>query len=116
MTYEKWRVALWEASIPEFHPLEWQDELLASGQGQFWATDSGAIITQIVTFPSGSKVCRTHSGAGDLSALLNDLKPQIEAWAKAQGCSHCLIEGRDGWKRVHPDYSHHQTILTKTLS
>lgn len=115
MTYEQWRVPLWEAGIPAFYPIEWQDELLASGEGQFWATDDGAIITQIITYPSGARACRTHSGAGNLSALLDDLKPSIEAWAKQQGCTHCQIEGRNGWRRAHPDYRHHQTTLIKEL-
>lgn len=115
MSYEKWRVALWEASNPEFYTLEWQDQLLTSGQLQFWATEAGAIITQVNSFPSGATVCRTHAGAGNIASLLDDLKPQIEAWAKSQGCTHCMIEGREGWRRAHPEYRHHQTVLIKEL-
>lgn len=115
MTYVEWRDRLAEAHNPQFYPVEYQDHLVTSGAGQFWANNAGALITEIVTFPSGAVVCRAYAGAGDLSALMEDLKPAIEDWAKAQGCTACMIQGRDGWRRMHPDYRHHQTLLVKEL-
>lgn len=115
MTYAEWRDRLATANNPDLYPIEYQDWLVTSGAGQFWVTDAGALITELVTYPSGALVCKAYAGAGDLAALLDELKPTIEAWAKSAGCHACMIEGRDGWRRVHSDYRHHQTILVKEL-
>ena len=115
MTYKQWRVALWEAAIPEFHPIEWQDWLVSTGQGQFWATEDGAMITRIVTYPSGVKVLDPHAAAGNINAVLGELKPFIEDWARARGCKYVRPAGREGWRKTMPDYRHHQTVLIKEL-
>jgi hypothetical protein len=115
MTYAQWRDRLATANDPALYPIDHQDWLVTSGVGQFWATETAALITELASYPSGALVCKAYAGAGDLSALLDDLKPAIEAWARENGCQACMIEGRDGWRRVHPDYRHHQTILVKDL-
>lgn len=115
MSYAEWRDRLSEANDPHILPIWHIDKLLAAGAAQFWANQSGAIITEVRSYPGGARICRALAGAGSITALLNDLKPEIEKWAMAQGCTHCMIEGREGWRRTHPDYRHHQTILIKDL-
>lgn len=115
MTYAEWRDRLATANDPKLYPIDYQDWLVRTGAGQFWATDAGALITEVVSYPSGATVCKAFAGAGDLAALMDELKPAIEAWAREQGCTACMIEGREGWRRVHTDYRHHQTILVKDL-
>lgn len=114
MTYLHWRDRLGEANDPAFYPLEYQDYLLASGNGHFWEAPTAAMVTELKPYPSGAIACVVYAAAGDMAALM-DMKPQIEAWAKARGCTHCMIEGRDGWRKVHPDYRHHKTVIVKEL-
>lgn len=115
MSYADWRERLGEANDPELYPLAHQDAVVSGDNSQFWATSDGAMITTIEPFPSGAVACVTYAAAGNLDALLRELKPFIEAWAKQAGCTHCIVEGRDGWRRTHPDYRHHKTILIKEL-
>lgn len=115
MNYAAWRGRLGEANDPEFYPLAWQDELIATRRGQFWACDEAAMITEIVEFPSGARACKVFACAGDMAVMLERIKPRIEAWAALNNCTHCMIEGRDGWRRKHRDYRHHQTVIVKEL-
>lgn len=117
MNYAEWRDRLATANDPAFHPVEYQDWLVTEGPGQFWATETGALITKLNSYPGGAITCETYAAAGDMASLLSELKPAIEAWAKSCGCSHCLITaGRPGWRKVHPDYAHYQTTIYKELS
>lgn len=113
--YLAWRDRLATANDPAFLPITYLDQMLAEGRAQFWGTDEAAIVTGIEQFPGGAIVCRGLAATGDAERMIADLKPAIEAWAKARGCTHTMLEGRDGWRRKHPDYQHHQTILTKEL-
>lgn len=115
MTYADWRERLGTANDPAFFPLEHLDFIVLEGLGQFWGTDLSAIVTDIGEMPGGAIVCRSLAAAGDMDDMIARLKPAIEAWAKSEGCTHLWIEGRDGWRRKHPDYRHHQTILIKEL-
>lgn len=38
--------------------------------------------------------------SGDLDELRDVLRPQAEAWAKAEGAAYATIEGRKGWVRA----------------
>ncbi len=115
MTYADWRDRLAKANDPAFMPIEHIDFIVRENLGQFWATDLSAIVTDIASYPGGAVACRSLAAAGDMEDLIERLKPAIEAWAKSEGCTHCLIEGRDGWRRKHADYRHHQTIIVKDL-
>lgn len=114
MTYAAWRERLGEANDPALYPLAYQDWLATEG-GQFWDCGEAAMITQVVEYPSGAKALKVFASAGDMTAMLAAMKPRIEAFARIQKCTLCMIEGRDGWRRKHPDYRHHQTILIKEL-
>lgn len=113
--YAEWRARLAAANDAEFLPIEYIDQLLIDGKAQFWATEDGAVVTGIEPHPGGAIVCRSLAGAGAAERMIAELKPEIEAWAKSMGCTHCQIEGRAGWGRKHPDYSHFRTILIKEL-
>jgi len=54
-------------------------------------------VTEIVTYPR-KKVCNIFLGGGDKSEIIA-LHPQIEAWAKENGCLALTISGRKGWIR-----------------
>lgn len=114
--YQRWRAALAEANDPAFYTLDYQDWLIGTDQGQFWGDPGGAIITWLKRYPGGAVTCETYAAAGDPAVWVEILKPRIEAWAAAMGCSDCLITAkRRGMAKLHPDYEHVQTILRKSL-
>lgn len=115
MTYQKWRARLANANDPRLYPLEWIDARLADGETQFWATEQAAIVTEILTYPGGAKVVRAIAAAGKKADLAGPIKSAIEAWAREQGCGLSMIEGREGWARLFPDYRHYQTSIVKEL-
>lgn len=114
--YLEWRDRLALANDQRFHPVAYQDALIASGQAQFWATETGAIITELKQYPGGAFTCETFAAAGDIETMLEAIKPAIEQFARERGCTVCMITaGREGWRRKHPDYRHYQTMLMKDL-
>lgn len=84
--------------------------LIASGQCKLWTAYDrereefdGFIITEIVEWPR-AKECRAWLGGGQHMKLwLDEIRRMIEAYARAQGCTHCSIVGRKGWARM-PGY------------
>lgn len=115
--YPDWREALARANDPAFYPIGYQDMLIASRQAQFWSTARAAIITWLKPYPGGAFTCETFAAAGDPEEMVAVLKPEIEAFARAMGCTNCMVTaGRRGMARLHPDYTHYQTILGKALS
>jgi len=71
---------------------------LASGQAQLWVGETAAMVTQCVDEPAGRSLHVWLAG-GDLAEILR-LKPGVEAWGRAQGCSRVTLNGRKGWARV----------------
>lgn len=117
MSYQDFRDRLASANDPSFYPIEWVDWMLESGGAQYWETPNAAMVTQVLNYPGGAKAIRSIATAGDLEDIISVLAPQIEAWAADQGCTHSLVEGRDGWRRSlkHRGYGHHQTLILKVL-
>lgn len=115
MTYEKWRKRLANANRSEFIPIEWIDALLANGEAQFWGGEDGAMVTQVTDWPGGARTLRIIAAAGRKGEILGPLKQAATDWARAQGCTHIMVEGRDGWRRWLPDFAHYQTIIVEDL-
>lgn len=115
MTYEKWRARLANTNDEVFIPITTLDAMLTEGSGQFWATPDAAMVTHITPWPGGAVCIRVIAAAGKRSDLVGPLKTQALDWAKAQGCTHAMIEGRAGWQKAHPDFEFYQTTLVKEL-
>lgn len=115
MTYEKWRHRLARANNPALIPITHIDELLSEGQAQFWATEDAAMVTQLREWPGGAVTGEVIAAAGKKSDILGPLYDAGIEWFKANGATHCLIMGRDGWRRELPEYIHYQTLLLKEL-
>jgi hypothetical protein len=91
--------------------------MLAEGRAQFWATDKSALITVVTSYPGGAVVIEVLAGTGSMADLIKRVRPTVEAWGRANGCTHIQIKGRTGWKRalkVH-GFNHLQDILVKGL-
>lgn len=69
-------------------------------RAQYWgsADQRGAIVTELLRFPKLLAV-NYWLAAGDLSSCLS-LVPQIEAWARREGCTRAYGQGRPGFGRL----------------
>lgn len=74
------------------------------GRAQYWADrrGAGAIVTEIVPYPL-VRTLNLWLFAGELNACLS-LLPEIEAWARREGCGMVQGVGRSGFARVLAPY------------
>lgn len=115
--YLHWRPRFAEAMDPVFYTPEYLDDLILAGRAMLWLVSDAAMVTEIREYPGGARVIHGLVAAGELATIVNDLIPEAEVWAKAQGCSHAMIESREGWARalkLH-GYEVHQVSVVKGL-
>lgn len=94
------------------------DELLSevlSGRAQLWPGDRSCIVTQCFLGPDGGTI-HAWLGGGKLSEMMA-LRPGIEAWGRAMGCTVATIEGRKGWERLYRPFGYQMAdgVLRKRL-
>lgn len=115
--------AVWH-SDGKFSPEHVVDQC-AKGHMQMWlavreddaSTDYlAALVTELVDYP-GRKVLSIPFLAGSEMASWLHLYPQIEDWAKEQGCGEVEIIGRKGWERVAGPlgFAYSYTTLAKEI-
>jgi hypothetical protein len=118
VTPETWAKAkpLIEAAMRRGLPTHTAEDVRAdidAGKQQLWCMGETAIVTEVVTFPR-LKACRVVYVAGRM-ADVEKMKPDIENWARAEGCAFMLAGGRKGWVRTLPDYFVTAHSLAKEL-
>lgn len=74
------------------------ERFIANCRYQFWPGASSAAITEIVQFPR-AKVLIVRMGGGDLNELV-EIEKTLCRFARANGCTTIMGEGREGWQRV----------------
>lgn len=74
-----------------------------------------ALVTQLRTTEEG-KVCRLVALGGTGMRKFIVLREEIAAYAKAEGCDLMLIDGREGWMRVLPEFKPVGVILEQRLN
>lgn len=94
---------------------------LIEGRRLLWIVLSGdgggiaSAATTIIYASATGKRCRIAAcgGAGvrDWIGAIAD----IEAFAKAEGCTEIELEGRRGWQRLLPDYQARSVTIAKAL-
>jgi hypothetical protein len=82
-----------------FHDLVDVAKAIEAGEAHFWPGERSAVVTQFWNFPR-RKAVNVWLAGGDLSELVDQMRPDIEAWARAHGCTHFIIAGRPGWARA----------------
>lgn len=92
---------------------------IEAGDFQFWPGANCAVVTEIYHYPR-SKALNFWLLGGDLKELLA-MRPYVEAWAKAQGCTRVMGGGmaeKRGWGRVLRAFGYRPrwTIYTKELT
>lgn len=93
-------------------------EALSLRKALLWIRTDGALIeaacvTQLLAMPDGM-TCDVMACGGHCEDWQAAFAP-IEAYAKDEGCSAVRIEGREGWKRLFPDYRLSSITLAKRL-
>jgi len=72
-------------------------------------------VTEIALYPR-RKVCRVWLFAAvDAPAWIAGRLENIEAWAKAEGCSEIEMSGRLGWRKRLPGWAVREVMMTKEL-
>jgi hypothetical protein len=110
------RAAMRKGRISEFADVE--TAVLAGAQLLWVAADRQAIWATAVTqlsHANGEKFCTIVACGGRERARWLPLKAELEAFAKAEGCTAIRIHGRRGWAREFPDYRLTRILLEKEL-
>lgn len=97
--YGAWRARFAEALDPRFYNIEYLDWLLEHERAWLWFGRQAALAAEIKTFPTGMRAVSFVVAAGDLTELTEELRPAVEDWGRAGGCSVSLIESRPGWEK-----------------
>ncbi len=78
----------------------------------------GVLVTQFAEFEGGHKVLKLVLGGGDHFFALGTTRTcmdHLEHFARENGCTSVMIEGRRGWGRVLSDYKEVWTTFEKEL-
>lgn len=103
------------ASADEVMPTDILDQL-RSGHRQLWVVwgDEGkvlaAVMTRVIKMRSCT-ACQIMACGGDDGERWMHLIARIHEYAKGEGCSKVLIEGRSGWERIFKNYKRIRVVL-----
>lgn len=93
---------------------------LRTGKRLLWLAVDGeetiiaAMLTQLFNMVSG-KMLKMQECGGERMPEWKHLRRRIEDYARAEGCTRVLVEGRPGWQRIMPDYERVAVVLEKRL-
>jgi len=73
--------------------------MVEAGEAQVWPGVRAAMVTVLEDDPGERRLLIWLAG-GDLTELVERLRPAAEAWARSQGCRRVLVIGRPGWERA----------------
>ena len=96
--FERCRPWLVEALEGSFFTIEDVARALADNRAQLWPGKNAVIVTEIQTYPN-ERVIQVWLAGGDMQEIMQ-MAAGLESWARLNGCSSVLVEGRQGWARV----------------
>lgn len=102
-----------------FYTIEWIEENIGSSL-QFWAGNSGAVLTEFMEFPNG-RALNIFAAAGEpnktLDEFILEVEPALQSWAKVSECKWIIGFGREGFSRPFKarGYRHLWTVLIKDI-
>ena len=76
---------------------------------------TAAGVTSLQGCPTGKKFLQIEVLGGKNVKEWFDLKPQLEKWAKDEGCSAVQAWARKGWAKHLPDYGIAQYVMYKEI-
>lgn len=95
------------------HSIEDVKAALGSGLARLWHNRGSYGVTEVLALPQ-KRVCRIWLAWGDMAALL-EMEPAVVEWARENGCSEIVINGRKGWARVWKSYRARSVELVKEI-
>lgn len=107
---EGWAKAL------EGHPFVTVDDLFAEldrGEALWWRGENSDVFVRVT-----EGVCEMGPVAGDLDEMMANALPEIEEWARQNGCMEMHVQaGREGWERMLAPHGYEfgAVILRKKL-
>jgi len=97
------------------HNLEDVQRELWRQKAQLWCGEKSVIVTEINDYPTGKRA-RIWLAAGEMDELVDDMLPDVEAWAKGGGCVSITIVGRKGWlRKLKDNYEQNYVTLERKL-
>lgn len=109
--WARWRPEIAKAAIGDHHTLESIEASLAERRALLWATPAACLVVEFHRFPGGAHACQVRWAAGSKDTVLAALA-DLEAEAKAMGCTEMLIEARPAWSRLLKDSGYDQWSVT----
>ena len=98
------------------HDLEDVQRELWRQKAQLWCGEKSAIVTELHQFPQNRKKARIWLAAGDMDELVNEMLPDVEEWARKEGCMAVTIVGRKGWlRKLQKHYTQDYVTLERKL-
>ena len=95
--------------------------LVASGKSKLWTAFDrerdefdGFVVTDIIVWPRAQECRAWLIGGQHLRLWQDEMRHMIEAYARAQGCTHVTGSGRKGWLRM-PGYEDVGPEIVKTF-
>lgn len=97
---------------------------IANEECQLWMlwdtkhrSSTGAIVTEILSYPTGYRAVRIVLGGGVMDGWPEQIAT-IEAFARDEGCHGVEIVGRRGWARVMAEQGYEETerVIAKRLN
>lgn len=92
-------------------------ENLMSGFYLMWGHENAVLIGKVVMTPDRVKVLELDTAClwGTYKGDFREALSQVEKEAKMAGINRIVIKGREGWRKIHRDYSHYCTTIYKEL-
>jgi hypothetical protein len=84
---------------PGLETIEDVERAIERGTYQVWFGKECCAVTEIADYARVRALVVVHGG-GDMAELLDELEPQMCAFAREQGCTLIMGTGRKGWERV----------------
>lgn len=94
---------------------------LLTGMMQLWVLSNNgsgdaSLITQVVNYPTGLKVCDVILLGGiESKSWAEFITSQLSKWAESLGCHSLQIIGRPGWEKVLKNWGKTAVMLEKPL-
>lgn len=105
-----WRDRIARAADGSHHTIDSIERSLAEGRSHLLTLPDCCFVVELVDYPA-ARACQVMWAAGTLEAIVA-ASPRLDAWARRQGCSEMLVEGRGGWARALKDIGYRQWSVT----
>lgn len=108
--WEVWRDRIAKAADGSHHTIESIEESLVAGRAHLLTLPDCCFVVELADYPA-VRACQVMWAAGPLEAILA-ASQRLDAWARRQGCSEMLVEGRGGWARALKDIGYRPWSVT----